>query len=147
MTSDTQEETSTGTGVDFQDEDKLDATSIHKGRPESSQTITLAGAKTDSPFFIRDLSFTHEEEKRIIRIIDTRLFRWFTFSSWKWFFLVHLYRSYDPVVHVRTQHASHLKFILRESLQLTSKHSSLLGIELTIPTPFPTTSLQTSVSP
>jgi hypothetical protein len=77
MTSDTQEEISIGTGVEG---DKLDATLSDIRGPESFQTTTFGSAKTDSPFFIRDLSFTHEEEKRIIRIIDTRLFRWSPFS-------------------------------------------------------------------
>jgi hypothetical protein len=50
--------------------------------PEHSQITTFSSAKTDSPFFIRDLHFSHEEEKRIIRIIDTRLFRmWLPLES------------------------------------------------------------------
>jgi hypothetical protein len=54
---------------------QVTVSSDEQGQQETTQTGGLGGFGTDSAFFIRNLSYTAEEEKKIIRIVDTRLFR------------------------------------------------------------------------
>lgn len=37
--------------------------------------------KTTTPFFVRDLEYTREEEARVIRILDTRLLPWILLTT------------------------------------------------------------------
>ena len=39
-------------------------------------TMTGTSALSDNPFFIPSLTYTREEEARVVRILDTRLFPW-----------------------------------------------------------------------
>lgn len=45
----------------------------------ASQTGTIADE--DNPFFVPDLVYTKEEEARVIRILDTRLFPWILLTT------------------------------------------------------------------
>lgn len=65
-------------GTEFRDEKEDLGKTRSRDEPFHQDTLvttTIGSMKTDSPFFIRDLTYSHEEEKKIIRIIDTRLFR------------------------------------------------------------------------
>src|ERR1700742_822512 len=80
-------ETSSVSGFEQKD-DLIEQTSDDNDRHETSHTTTSSSLKTMGPFFIRDLSYTPEEERRIVRIIDTRLFREL-FPEFVLLFLVH----------------------------------------------------------
>lgn len=43
---------------------------------ESTQIETFRSTQSDNPYFVKDLQFTREEEARVIRILDTRIFIW-----------------------------------------------------------------------
>ena len=67
-------------GDDLKDE-KLDLGQVtsteERHHQETLRMTTLSSVKTDSPFYNQNLTYTQEEEKKIIRIIDMRLFRTF----------------------------------------------------------------------
>lgn len=45
------------------------------------QTATFRTEHSDNPLFIADLSYTKEEESKVIRILDTRLFPWILLTT------------------------------------------------------------------
>lgn len=51
------------------------------GFQEDTHISTSQTTKSDSPFFIKDLSYTREEEAQVIRILDTRLFPWILLTT------------------------------------------------------------------
>jgi hypothetical protein len=44
------------------------------GVESEDQIVTNGTASTDNPFFVRSLEYSREEEAKVIRILDTRLF-------------------------------------------------------------------------
>lgn len=48
---------------------------------ESGAVLTYQTGHSDNPLFIHDMQYTREEEGRVIRILDTRLFPWILLTT------------------------------------------------------------------
>lgn len=48
---------------------------------DGNQISTFLSTGSDNPFFVKDLQYTKEEEARVIRILDTRLFPWILLTT------------------------------------------------------------------
>lgn len=51
------------------------------GEPFDDSTRTGTSVLSDNPFFIPNLTYTSEEEARVVRIIDIRLFPWILLTT------------------------------------------------------------------
>lgn len=52
-----------------------------KDATEFSASPTGTFVDEDNPYFVRDLEYTKEEEAKVIRILDTRLFPWILLTT------------------------------------------------------------------
>jgi hypothetical protein len=50
--------------------------SVHVSENDTNQELSYLTTQSDNPFFIRNLQYSREEEARVIRTLDTRLFPW-----------------------------------------------------------------------
>jgi hypothetical protein len=50
--------------------------SVHVSENDTNQELSYLTTQSDNPFFIRNLQYSREEETRVIRTLDTRLFPW-----------------------------------------------------------------------
>jgi len=75
-------------GSSFEDSKPTSAIEDTKEAPETFTTddavrtqSTYAQSSSDNPFFIHNLSYTSEEEARVVRILDMRLFPWILLTT------------------------------------------------------------------
>ncbi|KAK7449286.1 hypothetical protein VKT23_013429 [Stygiomarasmius scandens] len=78
-------------GSSFDDPKPPKATSAIEDTKEAQETFTTddavrtqstyAQSSSDNPFFIHNLSYTSEEEARVVRILDMRLFPWILLTT------------------------------------------------------------------
>lgn len=47
----------------------------------TNQEASYQTAQSESPFFVRDLEYSKEEEAKVIRTLDTRLFPWILLTT------------------------------------------------------------------
>jgi hypothetical protein len=56
--------------------------SVHASENGANQELSYETTQSDNPFFIRNLEYTREEEAKVIRILDTRLFPWILLTTY-----------------------------------------------------------------
>jgi len=62
-------------------DEKISVTSSQRVDQTATFSSDSPSARSDDPFFVRDLQFSRAEESRVIRILDTRLFPWILLTT------------------------------------------------------------------
>jgi hypothetical protein len=61
---------------DTANRDEESKISDHVSENGLNQELSYQTTQSDNPFFVRNLQYSREEEAKVIRILDTRLFPW-----------------------------------------------------------------------
>ena len=56
--------------------------SVHASELGTNQELSYQTTQSENPFFVRNLQYSRDEEARVVRILDTRLFPCVLMTTW-----------------------------------------------------------------